>query len=115
MRQLPLVETAMGRQTLALLGKFEAACTAADDLAEASVELFEQHPDAAVRAAVEDLLLAAEENPAAAEMLASVPAGAARIEDLEQHGPSAGIWYPLTDPGASPCAWHELAVSGKSR
>ncbi|MFI1522777.1 IS110 family RNA-guided transposase [Kitasatospora cineracea] len=48
MRQLPLVETAMGRQALALLGKFEAACTAADDLAEASVELFEQHPDAAV-------------------------------------------------------------------
>lgn len=48
MRQLPLVETAMGRQTLALLGKFEAACAAADSLAEASVELFEQHPDAAV-------------------------------------------------------------------
>ena len=48
MRQLPLVETAMGRQALALLGKFEAACSAADDLAEASVELFEQHPDAAI-------------------------------------------------------------------
>ncbi|MEU3529932.1 IS110 family transposase [Streptomyces sp. NPDC038707] len=48
MRQLPLVETAMGRQALALLGKFEAACVAADSLAEASVELFEQHPDAAV-------------------------------------------------------------------
>lgn len=48
MRQLPLVETAMGRQALALLGKFEAACSAADSLAEASVELFEQHPDAAV-------------------------------------------------------------------
>ncbi len=48
MRQLPLVETAMGRQALTLLGKFEAACTAADSLSEASVELFEQHPDAAV-------------------------------------------------------------------
>lgn len=48
MRQLPQVETAMGRQALALLGKFKAACNAADDLAEASVELFEQHPDAAV-------------------------------------------------------------------
>ncbi|MFE7530995.1 transposase [Kitasatospora sp. NPDC057542] len=48
MRQLPLVEQAMGRQALALLGKFEAACTTADDLAEASVELFEQHPDAAI-------------------------------------------------------------------
>ncbi|GLW58218.1 mini-circle putative transposase for IS117 [Kitasatospora phosalacinea] len=48
MRQLPLVEQAMGRQALALLGKFEAACAAADDLAEASAELFAQHPDAAV-------------------------------------------------------------------
>lgn len=48
MRQLPLVESAMGRQALALLGKFEAACTAAADLAEASVQLFERHHDAAV-------------------------------------------------------------------
>ncbi|MFB7665320.1 IS110 family transposase [Kitasatospora sp. NPDC056138] len=48
MRQLPLVEKAMGRQALALLGKFEAACTAADELAEAAVELFERHPDAAI-------------------------------------------------------------------
>lgn len=48
MRHLPLVERAMGRQAAALLGKFEAACTAADELAEASVELFEQHPDAAI-------------------------------------------------------------------
>lgn len=48
MRHLPLVEAAMSHQTLALLGKFEAARIAADDLAEASVELFEQHPDAAV-------------------------------------------------------------------
>ncbi|MER5619030.1 hypothetical protein [Streptomyces sp. NPDC002215] len=30
MRRLPLVERAMGRQTLALLNKFEATCTAAD-------------------------------------------------------------------------------------
>ncbi|MFE3112751.1 IS110 family transposase [Kitasatospora indigofera] len=48
MRQLPQVEKAMGRQAAALLGKFEAACTAADELAEASVELLEQHPDAAI-------------------------------------------------------------------
>ncbi|MFF1870267.1 transposase [Kitasatospora herbaricolor] len=39
LRQHPLVEKAMGRQTLALLAKFEAACTTADDLAEASVGL----------------------------------------------------------------------------
>ncbi|AUG78181.1 IS110 family transposase [Kitasatospora sp. MMS16-BH015] len=48
MRQLPMVERAMGRQAVALLGKFEAACVAADELAEASVELFEKHPDAAI-------------------------------------------------------------------
>ncbi|GGV20026.1 hypothetical protein GCM10010275_72040 [Streptomyces litmocidini] len=54
-RQLPLVETAMGRQALVLLGKFEAACVAADSLAEASVELFEQHPDAAVITSFPDL------------------------------------------------------------
>ncbi|WP_188306462.1 hypothetical protein [Streptomyces sp. CBMA123] len=33
-----------------------------------------------------DLRLAAEENPAVAEMLAAIPAGATRIEDLVQRG-----------------------------
>lgn len=33
---------------MALLGKFEAACNSADDLAEAAVELFEQHPEAKI-------------------------------------------------------------------
>jgi len=48
MRQLPLVEQAMGRQTLALLRQLEAACTSADDLAEAVVGSFEKHPDAEI-------------------------------------------------------------------
>ncbi|MET8538275.1 IS110 family transposase [Streptomyces sp. NPDC005065] len=48
MRQLALVEQAMGRQTLALLRQMEAACTSADDLAEAAVESFEKHPDAEI-------------------------------------------------------------------
>ncbi|WP_051826586.1 hypothetical protein [Kitasatospora aureofaciens] len=51
---------------------------------------------AGVRGAVADLRLAAEENPAVAEMLAAVPAGAARIEDLVQRGPSAPVWHPLS-------------------
>lgn len=46
---------------------------------------------AGVRGAVADLRLAAEENPTVAELLAAVPAGAARIEDLVQRGPSAPI------------------------
>ncbi|MFF3249210.1 IS110 family transposase [Streptomyces sp. NPDC002870] len=48
MRHLPLVEEAMGRQTLALLRQLEAACVSADDLAEASVRAFETHADAEI-------------------------------------------------------------------
>jgi len=48
MRQLPLVEQAMGRQTLALLGQLNAACAAADDLEHAATESFNQHPDAGI-------------------------------------------------------------------
>ncbi len=44
--QPPLVEEALGKQMLALLVQLEAACTAADDLAEAVEEAFPQHPDA---------------------------------------------------------------------
>ncbi len=48
MRQLPLVEQAMGRQTLALLGQLDAACAAAADLEHAVTESFNQHPDAGI-------------------------------------------------------------------
>jgi transposase len=48
MRQPPLVEDAMGRQTITLVRKLEIACTSADDLAQAAVESFEQHPDARI-------------------------------------------------------------------
>ncbi|MEU9744760.1 IS110 family transposase [Streptomyces niveus] len=48
MRQLPLVEDAMGHQALTLLRKLDAACTSADELAEAAVEAFETHPDAEI-------------------------------------------------------------------
>jgi transposase len=48
MRQLPLVEQAMGRQALALLRQFDAACASADDLEAAAVESFNQHPDAGI-------------------------------------------------------------------
>ena len=46
MRQLPLVEQAMGRQSLALLRQLDAACQSADDLEQAAIESFNQHPDA---------------------------------------------------------------------
>jgi len=48
MRQLPLVEQAMGRQALALLRQLDAACTAAADLEQAAAESFNQHPDAGI-------------------------------------------------------------------
>jgi transposase len=48
MRQLPLVEDAMGRQSLALLRQLDAACTSADDLEQAATESFNQHPDAGI-------------------------------------------------------------------
>jgi transposase len=48
MRQLPLVEQAMGRQALAPLRQLDAACTSADDLERAAVESFSQHPDAGI-------------------------------------------------------------------
>ncbi|WP_329528320.1 IS110 family transposase [Streptomyces sp. NBC_01462] len=43
-----LVEVALGKQMLALLVQLQAACTAADDLAQAVEEAFPQHPDAEI-------------------------------------------------------------------
>jgi len=48
MRQLPLVEQAMGRQALALLGQLDAACASAGDLEQAVTESFNLHPDAGI-------------------------------------------------------------------
>jgi hypothetical protein len=48
MRQLPLVEQAMGQQALALLRQLDAACTSAEDLEQAAIESFNQHPDAGI-------------------------------------------------------------------
>ncbi|MGO4426428.1 transposase, partial [Streptomyces sp. MCAF7] len=48
LHQLPLVEQAMGHQTSALVCQLDAACRAADDLAEAAAEAFTQHPDAEI-------------------------------------------------------------------
>jgi transposase len=48
MRQLPLVEHAMGRQALALLGQLHAACASAEDLEQAATQSFNLHPDAGI-------------------------------------------------------------------
>ncbi|WP_294011305.1 IS110 family transposase [Streptomyces sp.] len=48
MRQLPLVEQAMGHQTTALLQQLNAACRSSDDLADATEAAFLSHPDAQI-------------------------------------------------------------------
>ena len=48
LHQLPMIEAAMGRQTHALILQLDAACRAADDLAEAAAAAFAQHPDAEI-------------------------------------------------------------------
>jgi transposase len=48
MRQLPLVEHAMGRQALALLRQLDAACASASDLEQAAIQSFNLHPDAGI-------------------------------------------------------------------
>jgi transposase len=48
MRQLPLVEQAMGQQTTALLRQLDAACASASELEAAAVESFNHHPDAGI-------------------------------------------------------------------
>jgi transposase len=48
LHQPPMVENAMGIQLTALLRQFDAACTATEELAEAAIAHFEQHPDAEI-------------------------------------------------------------------
>ena len=48
MRQLPRVEAAFGEQTRALILQLDAACRAADYLAEATEQVFTEHPDAVI-------------------------------------------------------------------
>jgi transposase len=48
LRQLPLVEDALGHQALALLAQLDATCRAADDLEAVTAEHFARHPDAEI-------------------------------------------------------------------
>jgi hypothetical protein len=48
MHHLPLVEQAMGRQGLALLRNLDAACASADNLEQAVIVSFKQHPYAGI-------------------------------------------------------------------
>ncbi|MFD7591967.1 hypothetical protein ACFV6D_02910 [Kitasatospora sp. NPDC059812] len=60
---------------------------------------------AGVRSAVADLRLAGEENPAVVEMLSDVPARVAKLEDLEDEGPGADVWWSIAGLEAGPGPW----------
>ncbi|OIJ64993.1 replication-relaxation family protein [Streptomyces mangrovisoli] len=55
---------------------------------------------------IEDLQATAAEHPDISGLAEEVPLGAAVLEDLEEHGPSAAIWTPLT--GGGPRPWTHL-------
>ncbi len=76
LHQPPMVENAMGIQLAALLHQFEAACAAADELAEAAIAHFEQHPDAAIITSFPGL-----GNLAGARVLAEIGDDRARFAD----------------------------------
>jgi transposase len=76
LHQPPMVENAMGIQLAALLRQFEAACAAADELAEAAIAHFEQHPDAAIITSFPGL-----GNLAGARVLAEIGDDRARFAD----------------------------------
>ncbi len=76
LHQPPTVENAMGIQLTALLRQFEAACAAADELAEAAIAHFEQHPDAAIITSFPGL-----GNLAGARVLAEIGDDRARFAD----------------------------------
>jgi transposase len=87
--QSPVVENAMGIQLAALLRQFEAACTAADELADAARSHFEQHPDAEIITSFPGLGLLA-----GARVLAEIGDDRARFTDprgLKAYAGSAPI------------------------
>jgi Transposase/Transposase IS116/IS110/IS902 family len=90
MHQPPLVEQAMGRQTLALLRQLDAACASADDLEQAAVQSFNQHPDAGIITSFPGL------GPlTGARVLAEIGDDRSRFQDAKGLKPYAGA-APIT-------------------
>ena len=102
MRQLPLVEAAMGRQALALLGQLNAACAAADDLERAATESFSLHPDAGIITSFPGLGALT-----GARVLAEIGDDRSRFQDargLKAYAGAAPSPAPAARPGPSPTA-----------
>jgi hypothetical protein len=56
---------------------------------------------------ISDLQAMAAQHPLVAALARDVPLGAATLEDLEYHGPTADVWTPLA-AGEDQCPWHAL-------
>lgn len=90
LHQPPQIEVAMGIQLTALLRQFDAACTAAVELAEAAIAHFEQHPDAEIITSFPGL-----GNLAGARVLAEIGDDRARFADTRGLKAFAGS-VPIT-------------------
>jgi DNA-binding transcriptional ArsR family regulator len=55
---------------------------------------------------ISDLKAMVAEHPLVGTLARQVPMGAAVLEDLEEHGPTGGVWVPLA--GGGPLPWTEL-------
>jgi hypothetical protein len=119
LHQPPAVENAMGIQLSALLGQFDAACAAADELAEAAIAHFEQHPDAKIITSFPGLGMLA-----GARVLAEIGDDRSRFADargLKAFAGSAPITRaaarkPLSCTGISKTGgWPPWARSGRCR
>ncbi|MER5353365.1 replication-relaxation family protein [Kitasatospora sp. NPDC002551] len=62
----------------------------------------------AARQRIRDLQAIAAGHPLVARMLTGVKAGAARLDDLEEHGPGAAVWHSLADHTRPRCGAWEL-------
>jgi hypothetical protein len=52
-----------------------------------------------LRNRISDLQAMAAEHPLVSTLARQVPMGAAQLDDLDQHGPSSGVWTPLNSNG----------------
>ena len=116
LHQLPLIEEALGHQALALLTQLEAACQAADTLAEAVAAQFSQHPDAAIIASFPGL-----GDLTGARLLAEIGDDRTRLADARELKAYAGAapvtrasgraWWSCTDESRT-SVWPPSATSG---
>ncbi|KAB2388672.1 IS110 family transposase [Actinomadura montaniterrae] len=86
MRQPPLVEEAMGKNTLALLSVLDAACSGVDELGKAATEAFRQHPDHEIITSFPGLA-----DISGARVLAEIGDDRARFSDARGLGPVSWI------------------------